>query len=244
MAANLALDAALALAHTPTLAEAMRRRPLPTGVEPLLQILAGDGASVAAAAGLAWDKDGHLLGAVELYVEQVMLYPGAPPRRVLGVDDGAGRPEMRRHMGLLMTWLHPDKNAAAEWRSAYAGRVLAAWRELSAEAASPPGRRSVSTREAKAPQPPPPPTTGMRDAQGRPAARRTRVPWVAQPLPARAKRRGFGWHLRWLLPAAVLLCAGLATRTELAGEFFDQWLQDDPLSAESAAPAPARAGLR
>ena len=36
MAANLAIDAALALARTPTLAAAMRQRPLPAGLPVLL----------------------------------------------------------------------------------------------------------------------------------------------------------------------------------------------------------------
>ena len=128
--ANRALDAALALARNPGLAASMRGRPLPSGIPLLLQLLAGK-SDVASSAAEALKLDERSVRfAVEHYVQTVMLFAGAEPQRVLGVAPGATRGEMRTHLRWLMHWLHPDHNAAA-WRSAFASRVLTAWREAS-----------------------------------------------------------------------------------------------------------------
>jgi hypothetical protein len=138
MRANPAIDAALALAVKPALAEAMRRQPLPPGVTELLRVLA--------------DEQGGrtpLLDAIEHYVQRVLLYPGASPRRVLGVGPDATRAQMREHMRLLMMWLHPDRNGAA-WRSSFASRVLEAWRE--AANAPPPEEEGTGAPPARPPR--------------------------------------------------------------------------------------------
>lgn len=169
MRPNLAIEAALALAANPALVGPMRRQPLPPGVSGLLQLLA-DGV----------DTDRRLSEAIQCYVQNVMLFPGAPPRRVLGVRDDAPREKAREHMRLLMLWLHPDHNQA-EWRSGFAARVLEAWRHLAkADAAPTPGRAARPTQKS----------------------RRVRVAWVPIETPVR-RRRGLRYALLALCVAGV-----------------------------------------
>jgi hypothetical protein len=205
---NLALDAALALARTPTLVRGMRERPLPSGVSTLLSIVADEPGALARAARDIGCEEGHLHAAVELYLQQVMLFPGAPAHRVMGVAAQADRGEGRRHLRLLMTWLHPDKNAAA-WRSAFATRVLTAWREFSS---APPVSRAMARASDARP--------GRRPA--RPAARTAlrgdlRLPWVARPL-AHGRRRRAGWLWASAVAAAFVLAAGAFWLEVYAGE--------------------------
>jgi hypothetical protein len=126
---NPALDAAIALSRAPTLAEAMRSQPLPTGAKLLLRILADESGALSEARRMTGLSDKDLAAVAELYVLQVMLYRGASPRRILGVGPEAERTEIRSHMRYLMTWLHPDK-AASDWHAAFAGRVIGAWRSI------------------------------------------------------------------------------------------------------------------
>ena len=179
MATNHALEAARALALTPSLAPAMQRARLPDGVPALLRFLAGetDGSE------LTRTDASRLHDIVERYVLTVMLHPGAPPERVLGVEAGASREEMRAHMRLLMIWLHPDR-AGDAWRTTHSARVLEAWRKLSA----------ASARAAT--QAPLPASRRMR----RPQTRAIKLAWVARPVSPRRKR---GSLLLW----AALACA-------------------------------------
>jgi len=70
-----------------------------------------------------------IISIVEFYVLQVMLFRGASSRRILGVEPGAERSQIRRHMGYLMNWLHPDREANT-WRVAFARRVLDSWHQI------------------------------------------------------------------------------------------------------------------
>jgi hypothetical protein len=126
---NRALDAAIALSRTPTHATAMRAQALPSGVKLLLRILARDADALIEARTLTGLCDKDILVIAELYVLQVMLYRNAPVRRILGADVGANRAEIRGHMRLLLSWLHPDKNPS-QWHSVFASRVIAAWRSI------------------------------------------------------------------------------------------------------------------
>ena len=121
---NLAIEAAVALAGNSGLAHLFRVRPLPEGVREVLVILADQNSS-----NVTLDVRHKL----ENYVLQVLLYRGAPPHRLLGVNQGVTRQEMRTNMALLMRWLHPDSLGEGGWRSAYAPRVLNAWKELSSK---------------------------------------------------------------------------------------------------------------
>lgn len=140
---NRALDAALALAANPLLAANMRRQELPPGIDALLRALSGDAAALAALAGMARLSERKILDALENYVQQVMLFNGASPHRILGVPRMASRDDMRAHMRLLMIWLHPDRSGA-EWRGAFSARVLIAWRAAQSGEPSPDPARAPS----------------------------------------------------------------------------------------------------
>jgi hypothetical protein len=129
MSANLALEAALALSRAPNMVRLLRRQPLPMGITLLLQIVAGDDRALKEATRLTGLNENDVTAVVELYILRVMLFRGASPRRVLGVEDGAERGQTRRHMGYLMGWLHPDKTGNT-WRVAFSRRVLEAWRQV------------------------------------------------------------------------------------------------------------------
>jgi len=126
---NQAVEAALALSRAPSLARLLRRQPLPTGITLLLQILAGDSQALNEAKRLTRLDENEIIDIVELYIFRVMLFRGASPRRILGAEDGDGRSQIRRHMGYLMAWLHPDKSGNP-WRVAFGRRVLEAWRQV------------------------------------------------------------------------------------------------------------------
>lgn len=129
MEPNRALDAALALWRAPRLARLMRSQPLPEGLTLILQILSGDVDSLAEAQRLTRLGENDVVAVAELYVFRVMLYRGAPPHRTLGAEPGAERSQIRRNMGYLMSWLHPDKTAS-NWRAVFAHRVLDAWHQV------------------------------------------------------------------------------------------------------------------
>ena len=129
----------------------------------------------------------ELIAAAELYVLQVMLYPGAPSRRVLGVQPEADRAATRANLRLLLNWLHPDKNPS-EWHAPFASRVIAAWRQIDG---------------------------GLEDEQlrGRNVDRPRswfayRMPWIAWPSEA-TRKRSPRWSIKGLrifLGAVTLIC--------------------------------------
>jgi hypothetical protein len=139
----------MALRRAPRLARVMRSMRLPEGLTFLLQILSGEReARVEAQRVTRLDED-EIVSIVEFYVLQVMLFRGASSRRILGVEPGAERSQIRRHMGYLMSWLHPDREASP-WRVVFARRVLDAWRQIErgAEEDGPP-LPSVATRTGR-----------------------------------------------------------------------------------------------
>ena len=199
MQANRALDAALALARNPGLAASMRSRPLPSGIPLLLQILADESEVALSVAQALRVNERSLRFAVEHYVETVMLFSGAEPARVLGVTAGASRAEMRTHLRWLMRWLHPDHNPAA-WRSAFAGRVLTAWREASSHE----GVAKAFQGRARGG-----PSTWRRSGRPRLPVYPLRLAWIAYPL--REERR-----INWRRASARTgLCLVLVTLAAL-----------------------------
>jgi hypothetical protein len=129
MRRNQALEAALALSRAPNMVRLLRRQPLPTGITLLLQMLAGDAHALNEATCLTGLDENEAIAVVELYILRVMLFRGASPRRILAVEEDAERGQIRRHMGYLMGWLHPDKSGNT-WRVAFSRRVLEAWRQV------------------------------------------------------------------------------------------------------------------
>ncbi len=179
MTSNPALEAALELCRAPSLARAMRSQPLPAGLTLLLRILSGEHEALAEAQSLTRLDENVIVAVAELYVLRVMLFRGASSRRILGVGPGAERSQIRRHMGYLMSWLHPDRSAN-RWRVVFARRVLDAWRRIETEA------EEVGSR-------PRPYSAGKRRA-------RSLIPWIAV-QPERSARIGFlgVWRklMRW-----------------------------------------------
>lgn len=179
-----ALDAALALAANPHLASTMRRQELPPDVGALLRALSGDAAEVARLANMARLDDRRLIDALENYVQQIMLCQGAPAHRILGVSPTASRDAMRTHMRLLMIWLHPDR-LGAEWRAAFSGRVLEAWRAVQKDSAPQenlqPGLRPAANRPLDQQQPDKRMAPRQRARSGRQPRPLTR-PWRQAPI--------------------------------------------------------------
>jgi len=124
-----ALKAALGLLHLPASVRLVRSEPLPPGIETLLRIAAGDDAAETEAARLTERPRPVIREAAAFYIEQVLLCPASDSYRVLGSTSAATPQELRRHMALLLSWLHPDKNASGE-RAVLAARVTGAWNDL------------------------------------------------------------------------------------------------------------------
>ncbi len=126
---NHALESAIALSRAPRLVRVMRSTRLPEGLTFLLRILSGDRPALVEAEHMTRLDEEAIISIVEFYVLQVMLFRGASSRRILGVEPGAERSQIRRHMGYLMNWLHPDREANT-WRVAFARRVLDSWHQI------------------------------------------------------------------------------------------------------------------
>ena len=124
------IDLALDLARIPALARTLEAAPLPADIFDVMQIAAGSPEACRWAAEETGQPAGVLVDAARFYLQQVLLRDDADPYRVLGLPPGASREVARRHLGCLLQWLHPDVNT--DWDSVYAGRVLRAWREISA----------------------------------------------------------------------------------------------------------------
>ena len=149
MISNHALDSAIALSRAPRLVRVMRSTRLPEGLTLLLRILSGERQALVEAQHMTRLDEEAIISIVEFYVLQVMLFRGASSRRILGVEPGAERSQIRRHMGYLMNWLHPDREANT-WRVAFARRVLDSWHQIEtgAEEDGPP-LASATTRTGR-----------------------------------------------------------------------------------------------
>ena len=172
---NHALESAIALSRAPRLTRVMRSMPLPEGLTLLLQILSGEQQALVEAQDMTRLDGKVTISIVEFYVLRVMLFRGASPHRILGVEPEAERSQIRRNMGYLMNWLHPDREAST-WRVAFARRVLDAWNQIESGAQEGgPRLPSAATRT------------------GRPLFV---TPWIAV-RPPRAARVGFSFTGIW-----------------------------------------------
>jgi hypothetical protein len=126
---------ALDLARMPALAQSIEKPPLPTDILEIMRIAAGSPEICQSASQVTGQPPAVLIEAARFYLQQMLLRPDADSYRVLGLPPGASRELARRHMQCLLQWLHPDVNR--DWDSAYAHRVLAAWREVSADISRP-----------------------------------------------------------------------------------------------------------
>jgi hypothetical protein len=124
-----ALEAALELARMPTLAEAMRRQPLPADVLALIRVAAGCRQTCLELAEASGRTPEQVAEAALFYLEQLLFRCDGDPSRTLGLGPEATREQQREHMRWLMKWLHPDRNSH-QWESVFAARVTAAWTAL------------------------------------------------------------------------------------------------------------------
>jgi hypothetical protein len=184
----------------PTLADAMRAHPLPADTLVVIRIAAECPETCREAVQATGLASAAIRDACVFYLQQILLASAADSYRVLGVQPGATRSEMREHMRWLLTWLHPDRDRD-EWESVFAERVLKAWREVGARQ----GGQTNAPRGALA---------SARSARGR---RRTKLPiqrWIAMPLRAPAAA-----HVRRRRIVAVALVGMLGLAIALASVF-------------------------
>ncbi len=130
-----AIAAALAMLRDPQLARLAQRSPLPKGMTFLIEAAAGEGEVLATARAMTGRSEETLQKAAGFFIEQVLLSRHGDNYRILGASCAAPAAELRRHMALILRWLHPDLyQGAAEGkgfnRSAYVNLVTEAWETL------------------------------------------------------------------------------------------------------------------
>jgi hypothetical protein len=127
-----ALQQAIAVAVSPGLVRTAVLRPLPRGMDMVLEVAAGDPATVARLALVTGRTPQFLSNAAGFFVEQVLFDLDNDSYRVLGCGRDASPQKLRQHMALLMRWLHPDVASAENnsGRTVFASRVLQAWEDV------------------------------------------------------------------------------------------------------------------
>jgi hypothetical protein len=136
MAQPVAIEIALALIVQPALIRGVSCMPLPAGMTALLEVAAEHPQQAIRAATPASQQPRHLLGeACGFFIEQVMFAEGADSYRTLGCSGDEPRHQLRRHMALLLRWLHPDRMTMSVDdlridRTVFAHRVTHAWEDL------------------------------------------------------------------------------------------------------------------
>jgi hypothetical protein len=130
-----AIAAALAMLREPRLARLAQGAPLPRGMTLLLEVAAGEATALASAHSMTSRSEATLQKAAGFFIEQVLLSRQGDNYRVLGSSSSASAAELRRHMALLLKWLHPDlfQGSGDDQgfnRSAYVNLVTNAWEAL------------------------------------------------------------------------------------------------------------------
>jgi hypothetical protein len=130
-----ALRLALRLVERPATVRQFSNSQLPEGVGLLLAIAAGKANALRDAQTSTGQSEEALRTAASFFIEQIMLGPQADSYRVLGAKPAAARSELRRHMVLLMQWLHPDHSrqttsATDIDRTIFIHRITQAWGDL------------------------------------------------------------------------------------------------------------------
>jgi len=100
----------------------------------LLEVAAGDVAALKRACQKTGRSESSLREAAGFFIEQVLLARNTDSYRVLGARTDTPSGDVRRHMALLLKWLHPDVAARNETqsidRSVFANRITLAWEDL------------------------------------------------------------------------------------------------------------------
>jgi hypothetical protein len=129
MSDRMALKVAIDLLHVPSQVRVLRAEPLPSDMLTLLRIATGDDEAETAAALNLGRPGATLRSAATFFIEQILFAPDADSYRVLGSSEKASAAELRRHVALLLRWLHPDLDPHGD-RSIFVGRVTTAWNDL------------------------------------------------------------------------------------------------------------------
>jgi hypothetical protein len=127
-----AIAAALAMLHNPHLARLAQRSPLPKGMTLLLRAATGETEAIARGKAVTGRSEATLQKAAGFFIEQVLLSKQNDKYRVLGGSPDTPPGLLRRHLALLLKWLHPDlfpepAGEAGFNRSAYVTLVTEAW---------------------------------------------------------------------------------------------------------------------
>jgi hypothetical protein len=106
-----------------------------------LEVAAGQAQAINEAARLTGHSEADLKKAADFFIEQILLTPTADSYRILGSNRDATSAELRRHMALIMRWLHPDlllDNFGNNLnKSLYTKRVTKAWEFIKAQKRQP-----------------------------------------------------------------------------------------------------------
>jgi len=130
-----ALATALGMLSCPQMTRPARLSSLPKGVTFLLEVAAGDSEALQDASELTGRTEANLRKAAGFFIEQVLLSEHAVNYRVLGGSCETSHSDLRRHMALIMRWLHPDVVSSSVQaqrfdRGLYAERVTKAWESI------------------------------------------------------------------------------------------------------------------
>lgn len=130
-----ALATALGMLNCPQVTPRARYYPLPKGITFLLEVAAGEDEALRDAAAITERTEATLRKAAGFYIEQVLLSQDSDYFRLLGCSRKSSQSDLRRHMALIMRWLHPDivsGEAPAQGldKSIYANRVTKAWEAI------------------------------------------------------------------------------------------------------------------
>ncbi len=124
-----ALKVALDLLRIPSQVRAARRSPLPKGTLLLLRLAANEAEAEREALALSGRSVETNRAAAIFFIEQILLSSDSDSYRIMGLDQTATNAELRRHMALLLRWLHPDLSNDAH-KSFLARRVIRGWDQL------------------------------------------------------------------------------------------------------------------
>lgn len=125
-----AFESVIGLFRDPSRVEDVRTRALPEGLSAVIRIAAGDEELAGEWSSETGESAEAVTEACVFFLQQVLFAPGSDSYRVLGAAPDAAQAKLREHYGLLMRWLHPDRQGEDGWESIYADRVNQAWQDL------------------------------------------------------------------------------------------------------------------
>jgi hypothetical protein len=122
----------------PQLSLVAHRSALPRGVTLLLEVAAGEEDALSEAIAITGQSEALLKKAAGFFVEQVLLTRSGDSYRILGTSNDVSAAKLRRHMALILKWLHPDavpgsRDGGQFDKTALVSLVTAAWETIKTE---------------------------------------------------------------------------------------------------------------